>query len=153
MESGEGGVGGEWAMKRYYSVSTRSVRVVTHKRLVVAESEAEALAIYGEGTAWPSSYDESVDEVLSQVDLRAYAQVADPSQAAAPPDGAETLAGDGALHAAASGASSGTSFSRRSSRNTFRSASRALFSAIASCSIQASSSVKTGVEGIYLAPL
>lgn len=40
------------------------------------------------------------DEVLSQVDLRAYAQVADPSQAAAPPDGAETLAGDGALHAA-----------------------------------------------------
>jgi hypothetical protein len=49
-----------------WKVSTETVRRIVHQRTIKAATQEEALAIYNEGTAWPSSYDEDTVEVLEE---------------------------------------------------------------------------------------
>jgi hypothetical protein len=42
---------------RYFRISTEYVVRQRHERTIVARTEAEALAEYERGTAWPSDYD------------------------------------------------------------------------------------------------
>lgn len=45
-------------------VSQHRIEHVTHQREIKAATREEALAIYEQGTAWPSSYDDRSGEVL-----------------------------------------------------------------------------------------
>lgn len=49
-----------------WKVRTESVRRVVHERRIKAASAEAALAIYNEGTAWPSSYDDIDVEYLEE---------------------------------------------------------------------------------------
>lgn len=49
-----------------WKVSTERVARVIHAREIKAESRVEALRIYREGTAHPSSYDDNEVEILEQ---------------------------------------------------------------------------------------
>jgi hypothetical protein len=51
-----------------FKISTERVQRLFYERTIKAANEAEALAIYAEGTAWPSSYDDRSGEVLEQKD-------------------------------------------------------------------------------------
>ena len=51
-----------------FKITTERVQRLFYERTIKAASEAEALAIYAEGTAWPSSYDDRSGEVLEQKD-------------------------------------------------------------------------------------
>lgn len=49
-----------------WKVETVSVRRIVHERDFKAATAEEALRMYEEGTAWPSSYDERTAEVLEE---------------------------------------------------------------------------------------
>lgn len=49
-----------------WTVRTVTVRRIAHEREIKAATRDEALRIYEQGTAWPSSYDESDLEVLEE---------------------------------------------------------------------------------------
>lgn len=49
---------------RFFKVTIPRRKVVRYEREVWAVDEAHAVAIVNEGTAWPQSYDEVVDEVV-----------------------------------------------------------------------------------------
>lgn len=52
--------------RRLFVVSTTSVERRAHKQILLATTPEEALAIYNEGTAWPSDYDTSTVETLEE---------------------------------------------------------------------------------------
>lgn len=47
-----------------FVVRTDSIRRTRHERVIKAATAEEALAIYNEGTEWPSSYDEQTIEIV-----------------------------------------------------------------------------------------
>lgn len=49
-----------------FIVRTETVRRMRHERTIKANSADEAIAIYNEGTAWPSSYDEHTLATIEQ---------------------------------------------------------------------------------------
>jgi hypothetical protein len=49
-----------------FKITTERVQRLVHTRMIKAADEAEALRIYREGTAWPSSYDDRDGEVLKR---------------------------------------------------------------------------------------
>lgn len=49
-----------------WKISTERVQRLFYERKIKAATEAEALAIYNDGTAWPSSYDDRHAEILEQ---------------------------------------------------------------------------------------
>ena len=49
-----------------WKVSTETVRRTVHEREIKAATMEEALAIYAQGTSWPSEYDEQTVETLSE---------------------------------------------------------------------------------------
>lgn len=49
-----------------WKVTRITVRRIAHEREIKAATPEEALAIYDEGTAWPSSYDEHTLETLER---------------------------------------------------------------------------------------
>ena len=49
-----------------FKISTERVQRLFYERTIKAKDEIEALRIYEEGTAWPSSYDDRYGEILEQ---------------------------------------------------------------------------------------
>lgn len=49
-----------------YKVSTERVQRLFHERTIKAATPEDALRIYNEGTAWPSSYDDRSGEILEK---------------------------------------------------------------------------------------
>lgn len=45
-------------------ISEHRIQHITYKREIKASTQEEALAIYNEGTSWPSSYDEEGGEII-----------------------------------------------------------------------------------------
>lgn len=49
-----------------FKISTERLQWITHERKIKAVDEIDAMRIYNQGTAWPSSYDDHDGELLEE---------------------------------------------------------------------------------------
>ena len=57
-----------------WRITEHRIQHITYEREIKAATEAEALAIFERGTAWPTSYDDNYGEIVQQ-DPRAIVQI------------------------------------------------------------------------------